>query len=68
MKYPNIKRLQEAHRLTDADMGKIIGKTAKTYARMLSGASSFRCSDMVAICHYFHVSADYAFAKGDNNA
>lgn len=62
--YQNIISLQNAHGLSDAQMGIIIGKTAETYRKKINGDSMFKLSEIIALCSFFRCSADFAFKGG----
>ena len=67
--FPRIKALQAAHGLSDADMGRIINKTAGTYRQKINGLRPFSLGEVRTLCLFFRVSADFAFAsiaKGGN--
>lgn len=64
MKYPNLVNLQNAHGLSDNDMGKIIGHSGKCYRNRLN-KGVFYASDMIALCKYSRASADFIFAGGE---
>lgn len=62
--YQNIISLQNAHGLSDAQMGIIIGKTAKTYRKKINGVLKFKLLEIQSLCSFFRCSADFAFKGG----
>lgn len=63
--YQNIVSLQNAHGLSDTQMGIIIGKTAKTYRKKVNGDSMFKLSEIQKLCSFFRCSAAFAFKGGE---
>lgn len=53
--------LQKSNKLTDSDMGKIIGKCASQYKKKLLGKVAFDQDEMFALAHYFNMSINDIF-------
>lgn len=66
--YPNLLGQKALHKLTDADMAKIIGISRTAY-QSKAKSGRFTPSECRAYCRYFSKSFDYLFAKdGDEYA
>lgn len=59
--YPNLLGQKAYHRLTDEDMGRIIGISRNAYCQKM-GSGRFYPNECKAFCTYFNKSFDYLFA------
>ena len=59
--FPNLLGQKAVHKLTDADMAKIIGVSRNTYQQKAK-SGRFTPSECKALCHHFQKSFAYLFA------
>lgn len=59
--YPNLLGQKAYHRLTDEDMGRIIGISRNAYCQKMK-SGRFYPNECKAFCTYFNKSFDYLFA------
>ena len=60
--YPNLLGQKALHRLTDADMAKIIGISRNSYQQKMK-SGRFTPAECRAYCQYFQKSFAYLFAE-----
>lgn len=62
MKYIRILRnLREDADKTQAEITEVLGTSQTMYARYERGANELPIRHLIALCKYYHVSADYIF-------
>ena len=54
-----IKNVREDHDLTQAQVGKIINKSQQGYNHIEAGRAELKIDDLVLLCKYYNLSADY---------
>lgn len=59
--YANLLGQKAVHKLTDEDMGKIIGVSRNSYSQKMK-SGRFWPNECQAYCRYFHKSFEYLFA------
>lgn len=60
-----IRDLREDHDLTQADVAAILGTSQTMYARYERCANELPLRHLIALCRYYHVSADYILGLQD---
>ena len=53
-----LRNLREDHDLTQREVAEILGTSQTMYARYERGANEMPVRHLVALCKYYHVSAD----------
>ena len=60
MKYrQRMRDLREDHDLSQADVGKVINKSQQGYSHIENGRAELKIEDLVTLCRFYNVSADY---------
>ena len=60
MKYREIMRnLREDNDLTQKEVAKVINKTQQGYSHIEEGRAELKIDDMIKLCKFYGVSADY---------
>lgn len=54
-----IKALREDCDLTQAELGKLLNKSQQGYNHIEAGRAELKIEDLVKICTFYNVSADY---------
>ena len=54
-----IKNVREDHDLTQAQVGKILNKSQQGYNHIEAGRAELKIDDLVLLCKYYNLSADY---------
>lgn len=54
-----IKALREDNDLTQKELCKILNKSQQGYSHLENGKAKFTVDDVITLCKYFNVSADY---------
>ncbi len=54
-----LKNLREDNDYTQADIGKLINKSQQGYNHIEAGRAELKIEDLVALCKFYNVSADY---------
>lgn len=54
-----IKNVREDHDLTQAQIGKILNKSQQGYNHIETGRAELKIEDLVSLCKYYDLSADY---------
>lgn len=54
-----IRGLREDRDLTQAEVGKIINKSQQGYNHIESGRAELKIEDLITLCKFYNVSADY---------
>ena len=60
-----LRELREDHDLTQAEAGKIIQKSQQGYSHIENGKAELKIEDLVTLCRFYHVSADYIVGLSD---
>ena len=61
-----LKQLREDHDLSQEQVAKIIGRSKRSYNDIENGASKLRISELILLCEYYDVSADYLIGMTDD--
>lgn len=54
-----IRDLREDHDKTQREIAQVLGTSQTMYARYERGANELPLRHLIALCRYYHVSADY---------
>ena len=54
-----IRDLREDHDKTQREIAQVLGTSQTMYARYERGANELPIRHLIALCRYYHVSADY---------
>ncbi len=54
-----IKWLRENLNLRQADIAKVLGRSQQGYAHLENRKAKFTTEDIIKLCEYYHISADY---------
>lgn len=60
-----LRELREDHDLTQAEAGKIIQKSQQGYSHIENGKAELKIEDLVTLCRFYRVSADYIVGLSD---
>ena len=60
-----IKNVREDRDLTQAEIGKILNKSQQGYNHIETGRAELRIDDLVKLCRYYNLSADYLIGLTD---
>ena len=60
-----MRDLREDHDLSQAEVGKIIHKSQQGYSHIENGRAELKIEDLIELCKYYHVSADYFIGMTD---
>ena len=61
-----IRGLREDHDLTQAQLGKLLNKSQQGYSHIEYGRSELKIDDLIVLCKYYDLSADYLIGLIDN--
>ena len=61
-----MKNIREDRDLTQADVGKVINKSQQGYNHIETGRAELKIDDLVRLCKFYDVSADYFIGLTDN--
>ncbi len=54
-----IKNVREDRDLTQAEIGKLLNKSQQGYNHIETGRAELKIDDLVKLCRYYNLSADY---------
>jgi transcriptional regulator with XRE-family HTH domain len=54
-----LRNIREDKDLTQAEVGKILNKSQQGYNHIETGRSELKIDDLVTLCRYYNLSADY---------
>lgn len=60
-----IKNVREDRDLTQAQIGKILNKSQQGYNHIETGRAELKIDDLVLLCKYYNLSADYLIGLTD---
>ncbi len=61
-----IRNIREDHDYTQAQIGKLLHKSQQGYNHIEAGRSELKIEDLVILCKFYHVSADYMIGLSDD--
>lgn len=60
-----MRAIREDHDMSQAEAAKIIQKSQQGYSHIENGRAELKIEDLIALCRYYHVSADYMIGMID---
>lgn len=60
-----LRDMREDHDLSQAEAGKIINKSQQGYSHIENGRAELKIEDLITLCLYYQVSADYLIGLKD---
>lgn len=60
-----IRGVREDRDLTQAQLGKILNKSQQGYSHIESGRSELKIDDLIILCKFYNLSADYLIGLVD---
>ena len=60
-----MRNLREDRDLTQKEVGKIINKSQQGYSHIEDGRAELRIEDLIKLCRFYGVSADYFIGLSD---
>lgn len=60
-----MKSLREDNDLTQAQLGKILRKSQQGYNHIENGRAELKIEDLITLCDFYQVSADYLIGRTD---
>ena len=60
-----MKNLREDKDLTQAELGRILSKSQQGYNHIETGRAELKIEDLVKLCKYYNLSADYIIGLVD---
>ncbi|MBQ0108770.1 MAG: helix-turn-helix transcriptional regulator [Clostridiales bacterium] len=61
-----LRALREDHDKTQAEIGKLINKSQQGYGHIEDGRAELKIDDLIILCRYYKVSADYIIGLTDS--
>lgn len=61
-----IRDLREDHDMTQQSIADVLGTSQSMYARYERGANELPIHHLLALCDFYHVSADYILGRTDD--
>ena len=61
-----LKNIREDNDYTQAEIGKIICKSQQGYNHIETGRAELKIEDLIKLCRFYNVSADYLIGLTDN--
>lgn len=60
-----MRNIREDYDLTQAEVGKILQKSQQGYSHIESGRAELKIEDLITLCRFYNVSADYFIGISD---
>ena len=60
-----MRNLREDHDLTQKELGIIINKSQQGYSHIEDGRAELKIDDLIRLCDFYHVTADYFIGRTD---
>lgn len=61
-----MRNLREDNDLTQKEVGKIINKSQQGYSHIEDGRAELKIEDLIKLCDFYNVSADYLIGRCEN--
>lgn len=61
-----LRQLREDRDYTQAEIGRLLHKSQQGYNHIEAGRAELKIEDLVSLCIFYHVSADYLVGLTDN--
>ena len=63
-----MRNLREDHDLTQREVARLLNKSQQGYSHIEDGRAELKIEDMVTLCRFYGVSADYFVGMTDSEA
>ena len=60
-----MRDLREDNDLTQKEVGQVINKSQQGYSHIEEGRAELKIDDLIKLCNFYHVSADYFIGLSD---
>lgn len=60
-----MRELREDHDLSQAEVGRLLNKSQQGYSHIENGKAELKIDDLIVLCRFYHVSADYMIGLSD---
>ncbi|MBQ9558031.1 MAG: helix-turn-helix transcriptional regulator [Clostridia bacterium] len=60
-----MRNLREDHDLTQEEVGRLLNKTQQGYNHIEAGRAELKIEDLIKLCDYYNVTADYFIGRTD---
>ena len=60
-----LRNIREDRDLTQAELGKVLNKSQQGYSHIETGRAELKIDDLVALCRFYDLSADYIIGLVD---
>lgn len=54
-----LKNIREDHDLTQTEIGRLLNKSQQGYNHIETGRAELKIDDLIKLCRYYNLSADY---------
>lgn len=61
-----MRNLREDHNLTQRQLGEVINKSQQGYSHIEEGRAELKIDDLIRLCRFYGVSADYLIGLSDD--
>jgi len=60
-----LREIREDRDLSQADVGRLLHKSQQGYSHIENGRAELKIEDLIVLCQYYHLSADYVIGLTD---
>lgn len=60
-----LREVREQHAMTQAQVGEVLNKSQQGYSHIENGRAELKIEDLVTLCRFYEVSADYLIGYTD---
>lgn len=60
-----LREIREDRDLTQEEVGKVINKSQQGYGHIENGRAELKIEDLITLCRFYHLSADYLIGLTD---
>ena len=61
-----LREIREEHNLSQAQVGEVLNKSQQGYSHIENGRAELKIDDLVTLCKFYEVSADYLIGYTDD--
>ena len=61
-----LREIREEHSLSQAQVGEVLNKSQQGYSHIENGRAELKIDDLVTLCKFYEVSADYLIGYTDD--
>lgn len=61
-----LRNIREDRDLTQAELGRVLNKSQQGYNHIETGRAELKIDDLITLCHFYNLSADYLIGLTDN--